>query len=394
MTNRLIQLLILSLISLSLYAQKLRIESMQATSDLSASQHRRADRNNESCGLVKVSLATTDATFEGNVIQPVEYKTGEYWVYMTKGSRELRIKHPNYVPLHVKFADYGIKGIQSLTTYSLTLLMPQIAVLPVDNQGKKDYNYVSGIHGKPNEWGLTMVCQNNKYGYVDNVGNVIIPLIYDYIDGFGKNTGLSKVCINHRCGFIDVIGRVVIPITYDNAWSFDESCGLAMVSLQGKRGIIDTKGHVVLPIEYDFIKWTHTSVIKSAPQHDPMEFLFGNGLLPVQKKGKWGYIDQEGNIKIPIEYADAHSFKEGLAAVVKKGKIGFIDTTGTTIIPFIYDDVVSGFEDECAWVRLNKKWGIIDKNGNVLLEFKQKYPSTRIKEGVVAQRKKRRQNQQ
>ncbi len=114
------------LLSLAVHAQKLTVESMQVTNDLSASQHRQADRNNEPCGLVKVSLATVGATFEGNVIQPVEYKTGEYWVYMTKGSRELRIKHPNFVPLHVKFADYGIKDIQSLTTYNLTIIMPQI----------------------------------------------------------------------------------------------------------------------------------------------------------------------------------------------------------------------------------------------------------------------------
>ena len=107
-------------------AQKLTVESMQVTNDLSASQYRRADRNSEPCGLVKVCLATAGATFEGNVIQPVEYKTGEYWVYMTKGSKELRIKHPSFVPLHVKFADYGIKDIQPLTTYGLTLLMPQI----------------------------------------------------------------------------------------------------------------------------------------------------------------------------------------------------------------------------------------------------------------------------
>ena len=110
---------------MSLHAQKLTVESMQATYDLSASQYRRIDLNSEPCGLVKVSLAARGATFEGSVIEPVEYKTGEYWVYMSKGSRELRIKHPSYVPLHVKFADYGIKDIQPLTTYNLILVMPQ-----------------------------------------------------------------------------------------------------------------------------------------------------------------------------------------------------------------------------------------------------------------------------
>ena len=96
--------------------------------DLSASQHRRMDFNNEPCGLVKVQLAATDVGFEGNVIPPVEYKGGEYWVYMTKGSQELRIKHlaavPAFVPCHVRFADLNIKSVQSLLTYDLTLLLP------------------------------------------------------------------------------------------------------------------------------------------------------------------------------------------------------------------------------------------------------------------------------
>ena len=66
------------LLSLTVHSQKLTVENMQVTNDLSASQYRRADLNGEPCGLVKVSLAAVGATFEGSVIQPVEYKTGEY----------------------------------------------------------------------------------------------------------------------------------------------------------------------------------------------------------------------------------------------------------------------------------------------------------------------------
>ena len=105
-------------------AQKLTVQSMKATNDLSASQERRKDLNNEMCGLVKVRLDEKNATFEGNIIPPVIFKDGEYWVYMTKGSKELHILHPNYVPVEVKFNDYGIARIQSLATYTLTLLKP------------------------------------------------------------------------------------------------------------------------------------------------------------------------------------------------------------------------------------------------------------------------------
>lgn len=71
-------LLFLILIANLSYAQELTVKGLQATNDLSASEHRRVDINKENCGLVKVSLAVSGAEFEGNVIPPVEYKSGEY----------------------------------------------------------------------------------------------------------------------------------------------------------------------------------------------------------------------------------------------------------------------------------------------------------------------------
>ena len=130
MKTKSIILLLVCLVSSHIQAQKLTVQGMKATNDLSASQDRRKDLNNEMCGLVKVRLTEKNATFEGNIIPPVIYKNGEYWVYMTKGSKELHILHPNYVPVEVKFNDYGIARIQSLATYTLTLLKPAVTEDP------------------------------------------------------------------------------------------------------------------------------------------------------------------------------------------------------------------------------------------------------------------------
>ena len=74
-------------------AQKLVVESMAASpTDISASQYMRKDLNGNPCALVKVQLAAEGAKFEGNIIKPVDYKTGEYWVYMTEGSYMLSVK--------------------------------------------------------------------------------------------------------------------------------------------------------------------------------------------------------------------------------------------------------------------------------------------------------------
>lgn len=127
--NRFLVLLMCCWTLLSISAQELTVKSMTvADNDLTASTYERKDLAGQACGLVKVQLAAYGAQFEGNIIPPVEYKTGEYWVYMTEGSYELRIKHPSFLPLHVSFRDYGILGIDIKVTYNLTLQMPLLGM--------------------------------------------------------------------------------------------------------------------------------------------------------------------------------------------------------------------------------------------------------------------------
>jgi hypothetical protein len=60
-------------------------------------------------------------------------------------------------------------------------------------------------------------------------------------------------------------------------------------------------------------------------------------LFPVNVKGKWGYIDQTGQMVIPPQFGFACRFSEGLATVVtvdgENEKHGFIDRTRTIVVP-------------------------------------------------------------
>ena len=62
-------------------------------------------------------------------------------------------------------------------------------------------------------------------------------------------------------------------------------------------------------------------------------------------------------------YDFAGDFSEGLAEVKLNGKYGFIDKTGKEIIPIKFD-YTSGFKNGRAGVKLEGKWGYIDKQGN------------------------------
>lgn len=65
------------------------------------------------------------------------------------------------------------------------------------------------------------------------------------------------------------------------------------------------------------------------------------------------------------EYDDSTGFIKGLAGVKLNDKWGYIDKTGKFIVPLIYDDA-KYFSEGLAGVKLNDKWGYIDKKGKVI----------------------------
>ena len=111
-------------------AQKLAVESFKlAGSDLTAQTQPRKDLNDRNCALIKVGLGLQGVQFEGGIMGNVENKTGEYWVYMPQGNRQLKVKHTNYAPVMVTFDDYGVEKLESNRTYELIVVTyPQYAI--------------------------------------------------------------------------------------------------------------------------------------------------------------------------------------------------------------------------------------------------------------------------
>ena len=55
--------------------------------------------------------------------------------------------------------------------------------------------------------GLQLVMKGGKWGYIDETGAVVLPLIYDRAYSF--ENGLARVEIGNRCGYIDREGKEV-----------------------------------------------------------------------------------------------------------------------------------------------------------------------------------------
>ena len=137
------------------FAQDIEVKKFEILEkDQTAVTSPRKDINGTACGLVKVALKEAGAEFEGNVMGEVEFTGKEYLVYLPNGTKRLGIKHPDYLPTTIVFADYGTKRVASSTTYELKVkankkkakvdnskkgiavfnIKPSNAMLMIDNQ--------------------------------------------------------------------------------------------------------------------------------------------------------------------------------------------------------------------------------------------------------------------
>ena len=186
MRNILLSFVLLFAAISSAFAQKLTVESFKlAGSDLTAQTQPRKDLNNRNCALIKVGIGLQGVQFEGSIMGNVENKTGEYWVYMPQGNRQLKVKHANYAPVMVTFADYGVEKLESNRTYELIITAsgstqvaqkqrltirysPSSATVLVDNKMVKGTNGVAQTTLPVGQHSFVVACE----GYESEEGTV------------------------------------------------------------------------------------------------------------------------------------------------------------------------------------------------------------------------------
>ena len=186
MRNILLSFILLFAAISSAFAQELTVKSFKlAGSDLTAQTQPRKDLNDRNCALIKVGIGLQGVQFEGGIMGNVENKTGEYWVYMPQGNRQLKVKHTNYAPVMVTFADYGVEKLESNRTYELIITAsggtqvaqkqrltirysPSSATVLVDNKMVKGTNGVARTTLPVGQHSFVVACD----GYESEEGTV------------------------------------------------------------------------------------------------------------------------------------------------------------------------------------------------------------------------------
>jgi hypothetical protein len=229
---------------------------------------------------------------------------------------------------------------------------------------------------------LWPVQQDNKWGYLDKTGKLIIPFKFDGAGDFSE--GLAAVSLKEKTGYIDKTGKFVIPPQSYAGHSFSE--GLAIVVLgpfdqKGERllykyGYINRSGNMVIqPREAESLKWL---------SYYYKALAFSEGLAAVEQKDKSGYMDKVGRQVIPARYNDVQHFSEGLAAVMIEDKYGYIDRSGKMVIPPQFTDA-GPFAEGLASINSNgNQWGYIDKSGKLVINKEEFVVARGFSEGLAA----------
>lgn len=302
-------------------------------------------------------------------------------------------------------------------------------------------NLNSGLSAIPYEKSVLKYKDKDKYGLIDFDGKVIVKAKYDEIQSFDYNEGLLLVKKNGKFGIVNINGVTVVDEKYDKIESdayYEEGSnyrksGYIVAKKNGdsyKYGFINCKGTKLLDTKYEQIGRINNTdknddvylvvfengkagfyqnnkrIIKN--DYDDIGYDENNNCLILEKDGKQGLSDMNGNVTIDIKYDNIYisgkyinaqngsdieifdytskqkinienvvginqtSNDKYSIAIMQNEKFRILDNENQELknqeydsLEYLYDNYFSTFK--------NGKFGIIDENGNKVIDFKYDY---------------------
>lgn len=216
------------------------------------------------------------------------------------------------------------------------------------NGGHEDATIFSGTR--------CAVFKEGKWGYVSNTGGKVVLYQYTYAGPFGS--GLAPVTdADGACYFIDTEGNkkhVVLGVDKIERLGFMEN---------GVFSLYDGKSWSFYNLDHEMLFGGYEDV--SA---------LGNGIVAVKQGDSWSLLDSTGADLTGKTYQTVVMDDKGVVyrnerLFVSDGD-GFrmINSAGEVIGTGKYEDARLFNDATYAAVKINGKWGFIDKDGNVVIE--------------------------
>ena len=206
-------------------------------------------------------------------------------------------------------------------------------------------------NAEPFSEGMAAVKIGNAWGYINHGGEIVIKPQFSAAEPFSEgwafvhisiyksgsinregkfflgvnyfSEGLARVRIGDKWGYINQVGEIVIEPQFERAGHFSEGLGRLPA----------VEGLAVVVINYRTVGYINREGIFYSN-----EVSFSEGLARVRIGDKWGYINQISEIVIKPQFDDAGDFSEGLSPVKIGGKYGYINQIGEIVIKPQFDD--------------------------------------------------------
>ena len=182
--------------------------------------------------------------------------------------------------------------------------------------------------------GLAKVQLHEKYGYIDQSNNIVIPIVYDYAsNNFSENVSCVGIYNNTldtiKYGYIDAHNNPILDFQFDHPGDFIGN--YAILSTRSNYfQCINKQGKYIIPYTYDKILFDENGlcIIRTAFRSE------GN---------KMGCVNLKGEVVIPCIYSNVTRFCNGyflVALYVEHSLLyGLLDNQGNTILPIEYDEI-------------------------------------------------------
>ena len=263
-----------------------------------------------------------------------------------------------WVRVELKSPSFGYEPAYSFYDVDSQIFTPALFEAGKNNIGAES-DYVNGM-------GIIKDHNSGLFGAVDINGRISVPIRYDKLSRF-SDKGVAVFCegakdvIEHhspalylsfkykkggKWGALNSLGEVLFPARYDYAYGYSE--GLAAVNLSGNH--------------YVYLCQNPGFYLDDSIPRDIREVSF----VPWFMGGKWGFVDENGNECIPIQYDKVSSFRNGISIVNKGGRwmggslrnpydlpkysqrrptfidgqYGIINKKGELIVPLIYSTLI------------------------------------------------------
>lgn len=269
------------------------------------------------------------------------------------------------------------KFSEGLATVSIKMGYASYRVGFIDEAGKPVIPASFDAAGDFKE-GFASVKRGELWGFINQKGVLVVPYRYEGAADFSRGRAAISMGKDKQ-GLVDITGRELVPPKFRQVLSFSNGY-IAVANDDDLWGLVDRNGREITPQKYTGIAdfrdgLARVNVDGVITANKSANLAFSEYALPQMEKtmlkepkGKFGFINLQGQEAVAVKYDSVDDFKDGYARVfVKRKGWGLVDSTGREIVAPAYEGIDIPESGLIAIKVEDKGWGFMDMNGTTIV---------------------------